>query len=81
MIHIGGTKLIFRKDIIAIFQYNCVPTNVFNSKNYSIEYICPPPYKACILANINGIQTVFFTSLSARTLNTRLLKGTLTEKF
>ena len=72
MIHIGGNKLIFTKNIIGIFSAGegaCAP-------DCECEYISEPPYKAYVVAYEDASDTckAYFTSLSARTLLCRLKK-------
>lgn len=76
MIYIGGNKLIFTKNIIGIFSVRedtmCLP-------DCPKEYVCEPPYKACVVAYEDESKTckAYLTSLSARTLLGRLQKHSL----
>lgn len=74
MIHIGGTKLVFKKDILGIFK--CESTKPDKS-GMVCESVCEPPYKSLVLVDMNGKQKMYLTSLSVRTLAERLKKGNI----
>lgn len=68
MINIGGNKLVFKHDIVGIFDSSqCL------LKNINKEYLGKPPYKACVMLN----DRIYYTTLSVRTLSARLNKEQL----
>lgn len=72
LIHIGGNKLVFTKNIIGIFS----AADGFAALNCACEYISEPPYKSYVVAydcELGGCKA-YFTSLSVRTLLCRLKK-------
>ena len=72
LIHIGGNKLVFTKNIIGIFS----AANGFAALNCACEYISEPPYKSYVVmydCELGGCKA-YFTSLSVRTLLCRLKK-------
>ena len=70
MIHISPDKLIFAKNIIGIFSTE----NIAALPLCEYEYVCEPPYKACVVVieGKNSTCKAYFTSLSVRTLLSRL---------
>lgn len=65
LINIGDNKLIFKHDIVGIFD--CSQCFFADIKK---EYLGKPPYKACVVLN----DKVYYTTLSVRTLSARLNK-------
>lgn len=67
MINIGGDKLVFKNDIVGIFEYSMLESNILPKA----EYLGKPPYKACVILS----DKVYYTTLSVRTLSVRLKKS------
>lgn len=70
MIHIGGDKFIFKKNIIGIFRCDGKMPVEPDEK----EYVSLPPYKSCVIAadGDDGKCKAYFTSFTVRTLGSRL---------
>lgn len=65
MINIGDSKLVFKHEIVGIFD--CSQCSFQNIKK---EYFGKPPYKACVVLK----DRIYYTTLSVRTLYARLNK-------
>lgn len=72
MIHIGGNKLVFKKDILGVFR--CDGARHEHVGIYC-ESVCEPPYKSAVLVDEKEKQTLYLTSLTVRSLTERLKKS------
>lgn len=71
MVNIGDNKLVFKHDIVGIFD--CSQCFWGDTKK---EYLGKPPYKACVVLN----DRIYYTTLSVRTLSARLNKHRLRKQ-
>lgn len=67
LINIGGDKLVFKNDIVGVFEYSMSVESILPRA----ECLGKPPYKACVIL----ADRVYYTTLSVRTLSARLKRS------
>ncbi len=74
MIQIGPGKLVFIKDIIGVFSFECIG----DIGVLEYEYVSSAPYKSIVVARTGKHNELkaYYTSLSLRSLRSRIQKQT-----
>ena len=79
MLHIGGTKMVFMKNVVGIFTCTYAnkpfPGEESVKLSHIVEYVTEPPYRSCVIVRENGMQKAYFTSRTVTALRKNIRKN------